>query len=110
LRKELDKLRAAQASKYDTIIMRWKKVDSIQNLAYDSLFKLNKRGDSLLARSIKNTDEAISTARAIRRQSYITATILGGVAGLVIDKGALGGGLGAAAGFVLNGCLLKFEF
>jgi hypothetical protein len=110
LRKELDKLRGQQASKHDTVGMKWKAVDSIQSIAYDSLFKLNKRGDSLLTRSIRNTDEAISTARAIRRQSYFTATILGGVAGLVTDKSILGGGIGAAAGFVLNGCLLKFEF
>lgn len=110
LRKELENLRISQVMKYDTIAMKWRRLDSIQEVAYAKLSGLTRHSDSLLTRSINNTDAAISTARSIRRQSYLTSVVLGGVAGLVIDKSALGGGIGALGGLLLNGALLKFEF
>jgi hypothetical protein len=118
LQSALENLNAAQASKYDSLIGKWKQNDSIQNLSYDRLNKLFTRSDSLLTRSIKNTDAAISVAKAIRRQSYLTSAIMGAVTGLVISSsadggltGGIGGGVGGAvAGMLLNGLMLKFVF
>jgi len=67
----------------DSLSRTWHKLDRFQDSTYKELGKLESHADSLLSRSIRNTDQAIAIGRSIRRRSYLTATIIGATAGFI---------------------------
>lgn len=87
----------------------------IQNQSYDSLLSFMAKSDSLVVRSTKNTDKALSYIDKIKWTSYGTGAVMGGLSfGFAFGNkndalpfswvGALGG---AVVGALLNYFLLK---
>lgn len=108
LQNRLDLLKDSVILQNRALVKEWYAIDTVQDRAFDSLYVLYDRQDSLLASSITNTENAVGAAKRIRWQGYITATLLGAVTGYVlVDNywGALGGALGC---FGLNVLIVGF--
>ena len=96
------------ARKVDTFGQVWRKLDSIQDSSYRALSALQRKSDSMLAASIRNTDQAVGIARSIRRSSYLASALVGAAAGLVVRRSVWTGVGGALLGAGLNFLLVDF--
>lgn len=72
----------------DSVIARYRHIDSVQSASYAMLHKDFERSDALILRATDNTDRALSYIRRVKFSGYVSSSVLGGISG-----GVLGGQL-----------------
>ena len=95
----------------DSIEVRYKRIEETQNQAYAMLHRLTDSSNGLVVRSMANTDKALEYITRIKRASYLSSGLMGGLAGGIVfgsDANGIGfSGTGAIVG-LCAGLLLNY--
>lgn len=117
LQKERLSVLDSLSSTKDSLNLRLNNIIEIQNKSFDSLMVLMHKMDSLVIRSTANTDRTLAYIDKVKFSSYVTATMLGGIAGgfavgstssdASVSFNWYGALLGSVIGFGINYLFLK---